>query len=427
MDERPTPPRPRILLCVSGGIAAYKTPELVRGLIKAGLDVQVTMTPAASSFVTAMSLATVSGRPVRTSVLDVAEEGSVGHIELADWPDLVVVAPATADVMARAAAGMADDLVTTCLLATRAPVLWAPAMNTNMWKHAATQANVALLRSRGGRFVGPDAGELACGWTGEGRMVDPSHIVDTVLEQLKPSNPSWAGRTVVVSAGPTRAYLDPVRFITNASTGAMGFALAEVAAARGANVTLVAGPVQRATPAHVQRIDVETTEQMHRALDQAIEVQVPDLVAMVAAVSDIETTPATDKLPKSSLIRDFSSLSIHPATDILATLVRKYPSVFFLGFGAQTVNASASKADVQDALIQLGADKLHRKCCDALFVNRVGVAGVGFGSDTNTGVLVSRESTTGELWTLDAGPTRPKPELAAWLLDRVLDRLESSD
>ena len=254
------PERRRVLLIVAGGIAAYKAPELVRALIAAGCAVQVVLTPAARAFVSELSLAVVSTRPVRSSLLDPAEEGRVGHIELADWPDLVLVAPGTADLLARAAAGLADDLAATVLLATRAPVLWAPAMNTNMWQHPATQANLGTLRARGADFVGPDRGALACGWIGEGRMIDPPQIVAAALARLDHLAQetalagAWTGRRVVVSAGPTRTYIDPVRFVANASTGAMGFALAGAARRLGADVTLVAGPVELATPPGLRRV-----------------------------------------------------------------------------------------------------------------------------------------------------------------------------
>ncbi|MBV1857095.1 MAG: bifunctional phosphopantothenoylcysteine decarboxylase/phosphopantothenate--cysteine ligase CoaBC, partial [Nannocystaceae bacterium] len=295
--------RPSVLLIVSGGIAAYKAPALVRAFVKRGHQVQVIATCAALSFTTELSLATVSGRPVRTSLLDLAQEGSVGHIELADWPDLVVVAPATADLMAKAAHGLAGDLASTVLLATQAPVLWAPAMNTNMWGHPATVANVAAIAGRGASFVGPDAGELACGWVGEGRMIDPDIIADRADAMLRGSLP-WAGKRVLVSAGPTRAYLDPVRFLSNASTGAMGFALAEVAAARGADVVLVSGPVQRQTPAGVRRVGVETAEQMLEAMEAELTSGDVDLVAMVAAVSDlVSSRPSSQKLPKDDMAK----------------------------------------------------------------------------------------------------------------------------
>ncbi|HWB79880.1 MAG TPA: bifunctional phosphopantothenoylcysteine decarboxylase/phosphopantothenate--cysteine ligase CoaBC, partial [Nannocystaceae bacterium] len=317
----------KILLCVSGGIAAYKAPEIVRAFIAAGHEVKVALTPAAKAFVSELSLATVSKHPVRSAILDIAEEGKVGHIELADWPDLVVVAPATADVLARAAAGLADDLVTVCLLATRAKVLFAPAMNTNMWQHPATVANLATLQSRGAEFVGPDRGELACGWIGAGRMIDPAVIVDAAIA-LATGGATWRGRKVLVSAGPTRAYLDPVRFVSNASTGAMGFAIAAEAAARGADVTLIAGPVQLPTPAGVRRIDIETAEELLSSMHDALVAAPESLVAMVAAVADLASVPRAGKLDKDELVAAMSSLRWQRAVDVLATLRERHAKAF---------------------------------------------------------------------------------------------------
>ncbi|MFO7561282.1 MAG: bifunctional phosphopantothenoylcysteine decarboxylase/phosphopantothenate--cysteine ligase CoaBC [Enhygromyxa sp.] len=431
----------RVLLIVSGGIAAYKGPDLVRKLIAAGCEVQVVTTEAALGFCTELSLATVSGRPVRRSLLDPAEEGAVGHIELADWPELVLVAPATADLMARAASGLANDLASTVLLATRAPVLWAPAMNTNMWRHPATQANLAVLRERGAAFVGPDRGELACGWIGEGRMIDPPIIAEAARALLdgrphpelspadtaSPARDDWADRKLLVTAGPTRAYLDPVRFISNASTGAMGFAIAGAAAARGAEVVLVAGPVALATPPQVERVDVETGAQMLDACERELEAGDVDLVAMVAAVADlIPAEPARGKVAKEQVLAAFSTMQWRSEVDILATLVARYGSrTRFLGFAAQTIDAKREAEDpaddIQAQLRRLGAEKLARKGCDALFVNRVGVPGLGFASSTNAGLLlVARES--GEL-VLDSGPPQSKAALADWLLDELAARL----
>ncbi len=411
---------PSVLLIVSGGIAAYKAPELVRALVKQGHQVQVIATSSALSFTTALALSTVSGRAVRTSLLDPAEEGRVGHIELADWPDLVVVAPATANLMAKAAHGIADDLASTVLLATRAPVLWAPAMNTNMWSHAATQTNVATLRQRGASFIGPDAGELACGWIGEGRMMDPQFIADRVDALLTAAaSASWAGRRVLVSAGPTRAYLDPVRFLSNASTGAMGFAVAQVAAARGAEVVLVSGPASRPTPPGVTRIDVETATQMLEVMDAQLNAGTVDLVAMVAAVSDlVSPRPVDQKLPKDEIGPALGAMI--EGVDVLATLCQRHGKhTYFLGFGAQTVEDPADEQAVRAALVAAGQAKLKRKSADALFVNRVGVPGVGFGSDTNTGVLL-RAGTSN---IAEPGPPMPKPELASWILAQLADEV----
>ncbi len=411
--------RPKVLLIVSGGIAAYKAPALVRALVKGGHEVQVLATKAALSFTTELALSTVSGRQVRTSLLDPAEEGTVGHIELADWPDIVVVAPATADLMAKSAHGLAGDLASTVLLATLAPVLWAPAMNTNMWRHPATVANVRTLAQRGANFVGPDAGELACGWVGEGRMIDPDVIAARVGALLRDAGAeSWAGKRVLVSAGPTRAYLDPVRFFSNASTGVMGFAIAEVAATRGAQVVLVAGPVELATPTGVERRSVETAEEMLEVMDVELGRGNVDLVAMVAAVSDLRSSrPSLKKLPKDSVTKSLAAGLLVEGVDVLATLAARYREArtHFLGFGAQTVNKPADDTQLRKSLVSAGRAKLEKKGVQSLFVNRVGVPGVGFGSDTNTGVLLL----DGGREVRYAGPSRPKPELAGWILDQL--------
>ncbi len=409
---------PRVLLVVTGGIAAYKAPELVRALVGAGCEVQVVTTRAAQAFVTELSLATVSKRPVRSALVDPAEEGRVGHIELADWPELVIVAPATADVLARAAAGIADDLATVVLLATRAPVLYAPAMNTNMWQHPATVANLATLRSRGAHFVGPDAGELACGWIGAGRMIDPPILVDAAL-QLLSRRADLRGHALLVSAGPTRAYLDPVRFLSNASTGAMGFALAEAAATRGAAVTLVAGPVQRPTPAGVRRIDIETAPQLLAALDRELAAQPRQLLAMVAAVADVTAAvPSDGKLDKTALLQRLGHGAWVEGVDVLATLAARWrEQALVLGFAAQTADGDAQA--VRASLLQQGAAKLAGKRAHAFFVNRVGVPQTGFGSETNAGWLLREDRPE---VAIDSGPPQPKLALAHWLLDQLRDR-----
>ncbi len=457
----------QILLIVSGGIAAYKAPEIVREFKKAGHDVRVVMTQAAHAFVSALSLASVSGHPVRSQILDASEEGTIGHIELADWPDLIVIAPATAHLLARAAHGLADDLASTILLATRAPILWAPAMNVQMWGHPRTKSNAASLVKIGHHFVGPDRGELACGWIGEGRMIDPSIIARRASELLLGAQ-RWRGRHVVVSAGPTRAYLDPVRFISNASTGAMGFALAEAAAAQGAEVTLVAGPVHLPTPRGVTRVDVETADQMFTALDAALS-RGAELLAMTAAVSDLRPLrPATDKLDKHELLAAGSDGPVWMLErDLVAALCQQYGAkTRVLAFAAQTVDDAflddpahaqvpravadgeprAVARSVNAELLALGAEKLRKKGAHAIFVNRVGVPGVGFASATNTGLLLvhradgdkgatmisepagignahaaelAEAAASMDLALFDAGEVMPKSELAAWLLDRL--------
>ena len=269
-------------------------------------------------------MATVSGRPVRTTLLDAAAEGTVGHIELADWPDLVLVAPATADIMARAAAGIANDLATTILLATRAPVLWAPAMNTNMWRHPATSDALGKLAGWGHRFVGPDAGDLACGWIGEGRMIDPPIIaaeVDAVLRDSGgPGQSGWRGKSVLVSAGPTRAYLDPVRFLTNASTGTMGVCDRRSRGAARGGRHVGGGPVALATPTGVRRIDVMTADEMLDEMNTVLAAGPVDLVAMVAAVSDLKAAASQeDKLAKDALLQRLDRGAWVQGVDVLAT------------------------------------------------------------------------------------------------------------
>ncbi len=401
----------RVLLCVSGGIAAYKAPELVRALIAAGCEVRVVLTRAAKAFVAELALSTVSQHPVRSEILDVAEEGRVGHIELADWPEVVIVAPATADLLAKAAAGIADDLVSVILLATRAPVLFAPAMNTNMWEHPATVANLATLHARGAAFVGPDAGALACGWIGQGRMIDAPAIVAAALARVAAP---WRGRQVVVSAGPTRTWIDAVRFISNASTGAMGFAVAAEAARRGADVTLVAGPVDRPTPPGVRRVDVDTADEMLAAMDAQVTGDRVALVAMVAAVADLAPVATrTAKLGKNDLIATLGALPWREGVDVLRTLTERHAGrAYFLGFAAQTATGDAEA--VKRELREQGLAKLHSKRVQALFVNRVGVAETGFATDTNAGLLL-----LGEHDVRDSGPPRPKSELAGWLLDHL--------
>ena len=415
--------RSRVLLCVAGGIAAYKAPALVRALIKEGLEVRVLLTEAARAFVSELALASVSGNPVRSRLLDASEEGTIGHIELADWANLVLIAPGTADLMARAAHGIADDLVSCVLLATRASVIWVPAMNTNMWQHPATQANLETLRARGAGIIGPDSGELACGHVGPGRMVDPPEVAAQVAVHLRGRRGSWQGMRILVSAGPTRTYIDPVRFIANASTGSMGFALAEVAASWGAEVTLVAGPVDRPTPAGVRRVDVETAEQMHDALSQCLHGGSVDLLAMVAAVSDLEITGSTSKLRKADLVARLGAIQWRTGVDILATLSgERSAQTRFLGFAAQTVEGEGP--EVEAALVRLGEKKLRSKGVDAIFVNRVGVPGLGFASATNAGTLIFADAFAGGgPRVIGSGPPIAKRMLAKWLLGQLRERL----
>jgi len=346
----------RILLGVTGGIAAYKSAELVRRLRDRGAEVQVVMTAGARQFVTPLTFQALSGRPVRTDLWDDAAEAAMGHIELGRWADQVLIAPASADFLARLAHGLADDLLTTLCLASGAPLSVAPAMNRLMWANAATQANVALLRSRGVTVLGPAEGDQACGETGPGRMLEPAEILD-VLAPRGAVNRALAGLKVLITAGPTRERIDPVRFITNRSSGKMGFAVAEAAREAGAEVVLVSGPVNVATPPGVRRVDVETAEQMMVAVDEHL--AGTDIFIAAAAVSDYRPVQcASEKIKKTS---DSLTLALSRTTDILATVAARAPRPFVVGFAAETQNVE------RNALA-----KLEGKRLDLIAANQVG-------------------------------------------------------
>jgi phosphopantothenoylcysteine decarboxylase/phosphopantothenate--cysteine ligase len=346
----------RILLGVTGGIAAYKSAELVRRLRDRGAEVQVVMTAGARQFVTPLTFQALSGRPVRTDLWDEAAEAAMGHIELARWADQVLIAPASADFLARLAHGLADDLLTTLCLATEAPLSVAPAMNRLMWANAATQANVALLRSRGVTVLGPAEGDQACGETGPGRMLEPAELLD-VLAPQGAANRVLAGLKVMITAGPTRERIDPVRFITNRSSGKMGFAVAEASREAGAEVVLVSGPVNVATPPGVRRIDVETAEQMMNAVNE--HVANTDIFIAAAAVSDYRPVQcASEKIKKTS---DSLTLALSRTTDILATVAARAPRPFVVGFAAETQNVE------RNALAKLDGKRL-----DMIAANQVG-------------------------------------------------------
>jgi phosphopantothenoylcysteine decarboxylase/phosphopantothenate--cysteine ligase len=386
----------RIVVGVAGGIAAYKAAELVRALVKAGAQVRVVMTAAAQQFVTPLTLQALSQHPVATDTFDLTQEATIGHIQLADWAELLIVAPATADVIARLAHGLANDLLTTVALACTAPLLLAPAMNVNMWRHPATRDNLRLLVERGALTVGPDAGELACGWIGQGRMIEAADIANAAAQALGPR--PWAGRRVLVTAGPTFEPIDPVRFVGNRSTGKMGFAIARQAARQGARVTLVAGPVSLETPAGVERVDVETARQMREAVLARVEGQA--LVVMTAAVADYRpATEALQKLKKEAL-GEAPALALAKNPDILAELKGRAPVV--VGFAAET-------EDVERRAV----DKLRNKGCDLLVANDVSEAGSGFGTDTNRVVIVGRDGAVERL------PLASKDVVAERILERA--------
>lgn len=359
----------RILLGVSGGIAAYKSCEICRGLRAQGHAVRVVMTEAAGHFVGAATLQALSGEPVRSSLWDAQAEAAMGHIELARWADAILIAPASADIMARLAHGLAGDLLTTLCLASEAPLYLAPAMNQRMWAHPATRANVALLQQRGVHMLGPAEGEQACGDVGPGRMLEPDRIVAALGEQGRER--PLAGLRVAVSAGPTCEDIDPVRYLGNRSSGRMGFAIAEAAAAAGAEVQLVAGPVSLATPDGVGlRVDVRSAEQMHAAMHQAA--ADADIVIAAAAVADYRPAQAAGHKLKKHAGAAPPQIELVENPDILASLAARSPRPFLVGFAAETEDLEAN-----------ARAKLERKGIDMIAANRVG-GGHGFESEDNT-------------------------------------------
>ncbi|MCQ8869314.1 bifunctional phosphopantothenoylcysteine decarboxylase/phosphopantothenate--cysteine ligase CoaBC [Vibrio splendidus] len=359
----------KILLGISGGIAAYKCAELTRRLIERGAQVQVVMTNAAKEFITPLTMQAVSGRPVSDSLLDPAAEASMGHIELAKWADLVLLAPATADLIARMTAGMGNDLLTTLLLATDAPVAVSPAMNQQMYSHPATQENIATLKRRGCEIWGPAAGEQACGDVGMGRMLEPMQLVHRCEDFFQPK--PLAGRSVLITAGPTREAIDPVRYITNHSSGKMGYALAEAAAKQGATVTLISGPVSLATPNKVNRIDVDSAQQMFDAV--SANAAQHDIFISCAAVADYRPETIADQKLKKVDGKDDMTIQMVKNPDIVASVASMSEGrPFTVGFAAET-------QDVE----KYARGKLERKNLDMICANDVSVEGQGFNSSSN--------------------------------------------
>ncbi|BDG01603.1 bifunctional phosphopantothenoylcysteine decarboxylase/phosphopantothenate--cysteine ligase CoaBC [Anaeromyxobacter oryzae] len=393
-----------VVVCVGGGIAAYKACELVRLVVKGGGTARVAMTPAATRFVGPLTFQALSGAPVLTDLLDTSSDLMYGHLALARAADLVVVAPATADLLARIRAGMADDAVTTTVVAATCPVLLAPAMNTRMWRNAAVQENLAVLKGRGMHVVGPGAGELADGDVGEGRLADPQEIAVAAARIL--GRRDLAGRKVLVTAGPTREPIDPVRFISNPSSGKMGYAVAAVAARRGADVTLVSGPTALADPADVETVRVETAEEMARAVEAFAGAM--DLFVGAAAVSDYRPrTAAARKIKKGE---GEETLVLARTPDILAGLGARFAgkpgAPVLVGFAAET-----------EEVIARAREKLKGKRCDLVVANKVGAPGAGFGGDTNRVALVS----AAELAEIEG----PKDRVAEAILDWILPVLDA--
>lgn len=356
----------RILLGVSGGIAAYKSADLVRRLREAGAEVRVVMTKGALEFVRPLTFQALSGYPVRSELWDTAAEAAMGHIELARWADAVLIAPASANTMARLALGVADDLLSTLCLACEAPIALAPAMNRVMWANPATQANRQRLVERGLHVLGPASGDQACGEQGEGRMLEPPELVEAIIRLFRRG--SLSGLRVLVTAGPTREAIDPVRFLGNRSSGRMGFAVAQAAAEAGASVRLISGPVSLPTPAGVERSDVQSALQMFEAVQSLVDSC--DIFIGAAAVSDYRVeTPAASKIKKS---QEELSLTLTRNPDIIAHVARAPSAPFTVGFAAET-----------DDVRTYAERKLIGKGLDLIAANRVGVEGEGFESETN--------------------------------------------
>jgi phosphopantothenoylcysteine decarboxylase/phosphopantothenate--cysteine ligase len=387
-----------VLLGITGGIAAYKCAELVRGLRKAGAEVRVVMTAAAERFVTPTTLQALSGYPVRSSLWDEAAEAAMSHIELARWADLILVAPASADALARFAGGHANDLLSTLCLASEAPAHLAPAMNRVMWANTATQDNVAVLRARGFRIHGPDSGEQACGETGEGRMLEPMQLIEALADIPQP----WRGRRLLITAGPTYEDLDPVRFLGNRSSGKMGFALAASAAAQGGEVVLIAGPVALPTPPGVRRIDIRSAAQMH----EAVMAELAGIDTFIAAAAVADYRPKSVSAGKIKKSEGDSSLELQRTLDILAAVsVSPMRPKRVVGFAAET-----------ERLDEHAQEKMRNKGLDAIAANAVGQSGSGFESSHNALTVFTRAGR-------HAIPLTTKRQAADALLDILREQL----
>lgn len=384
-----------ILVGVSGGIAAYKAAELVRLFVKAGAKVRVVMTEGAKAFITPMTLQALSGHPVHDSLWDLQAEAAMGHIELAKWADWIVVAPASADVLAKFAHGLADDLLSTLMLATTAKVLLAPAMNQQMWQAPATKANVALLKQRGLHVLEPGEGEQACGDVGPGRLPEPSIILNALIDLM--NNGLLAGKHIVITAGPTQEPLDPVRFISNHSSGKMGYALAAEARSMGAKVTLISGPTTLAAPFGVDLVNVDTAEAMLAATLHAMPC---DIFIAAAAVADYR--PLTSVKQKLAKQGEALSLALTTNPDILASVCALADKPYCVGFAAQT-----------EDLLEKAKEKLLKKGADVIVANLVG-PNLGFGVDENQVTLVHAHE-------IEAFPLMQKTKLARILLEKFAE------
>ncbi len=391
----------RILLGVTGGIAAYKSAELIRRLKDAGAEVQVVMTTAAQEFITPLTLQALSGNPVHTDLLDPKAEAGMGHIQLARWADLLLVAPATADFIARLGQGMANDLLTSICLATNAPLAIAPAMNQGMWNNSATQANLQVLQDRGVLVLGPDSGSQACGEIGMGRMLDVDDLVAATANLFLTG--SLSGKTLVITAGPTREAIDPVRYLSNHSSGKMGYALAQAAVEAGAKVKLISGPTHLPRPDRVERIDVVSAQDMFDACHAVI--ADCDIFIAAAAVADYRPASiASEKIKKDQ--QDLLNLRLVKNPDILASIA-KLPNRpgFVMGFAAET-----------QQLVEFAQEKLYKKNVDMIAANNVSSPEIGFNSDDNQITLITSTQVQ-EL------PRASKMALAQMIIARIAEEI----
>lgn len=413
-----------ILLGVTGGIAAYKSAELIRRLRDAGAEVQVIMTPAAREFITPLTLQALSGNPVHTELLDPEAEAGMGHIELARWADLFLVAPASADALARLAGGIADDLLTTCWLAASGKKAVAPAMNQQMWADRATASNIETLLARGVAVFGPGSGSQACGDIGAGRLLEAVELAALCADQFE--SRQLTGRHVIITAGPTREALDPVRYLSNHSSGKMGFALAEACAEAGARVTLIAGPVHLATPPRVQRVDVVSACDMLGASETAVNDAVASLGAArvvfiaTAAVADYRPAQVAGQKIKKGLKDDTLDITLIKNPDIVATIAARADKPFVMGFAAETQQVEG-----------YACDKLSRKRLDLIACNDVSRGDIGFQSDDNAMVVFWPDAGQGgSAAALGLGRAElakaPKTQIARALVGLLAERLAAA-
>ncbi|MAZ00343.1 MAG: bifunctional phosphopantothenoylcysteine decarboxylase/phosphopantothenate--cysteine ligase CoaBC [Micavibrio sp.] len=393
-------PTKSVLLIISGGIAAYKSLELIRLFKKDGIGVQTILTKSGAEFVTPLSIQALSGNKVYQDLWDLTAESEMGHIELSRAADLILVAPATANILAKMTHGIADDLATTCLLATNKPVIAAPAMNVKMWENAATQDNIATLKKRGIDIIQPEEGDMACGEYGEGRLPDPETIFSIVKKKLNPETLPLHGKIAFVTAGPTYEAIDPVRFIGNHSSGKQGYAIAEALRDAGAEVTLISGPTRLQDPHGVKTVHVTSAQEM---LDASLERIDSDIAICTAAVSDWRSTEPADQKIKKQTGADAPTLVLTENPDILATISKhKSRPALVIGFAAETQEAEKN-----------AKEKLLKKGCDWIIANEISITNPVFGQDTNTAALITRNGVE-ESW-----KTQTKVDIARKIVEKT--------